>query len=269
MAFAPSCARIKIMTDALPTPLLVTDYIVGTFLLVFIISGWAKGFVRSIIWPVSLAVNIFISIFYFDLNRTLVDSILFGLAGALLMTGFGYLCLLLIRRATSPDSREYIFWGSRLLGACFSLLWKGSLLFFIIVLVSVLPPTIFGLEETQKNIKSSATYYIIESQIISRISLANDIREFLALLDDQERLKKVKTTKEFQDFIQDGRMQDLLNDPQTVDEINKKDAVKLLFNKKVVALFNDKDFIEKFIAFGKVMYASRAPEPPKDYDSLP
>ena len=240
--------------------LMVTDYIVFALLIVFLISGWAKGIVRTLIGPLSLMISVFASTFYFDLSQDLGNCILFGLAGTLLLTAIGYITLFIVRRTISPESRDYIFWGSRVLGALVSVLWKGILLSFLIVFITVLPPTIFGFEAAQKNIKDSLSYDTINKEIIARIPLAQNIKEFLTLLDSPERLEKVKATKEFQDLIQDPKMQDLLKDFEVVEAVNRKDVLRLLFDRKIVALLNDKVFVQKFLAFSKVMYQSRSDE---------
>lgn len=237
--------------------MMITDYIVASFVVLFILSGWMRGLTRSVIGPLALLTSTFAGSLYFGINRDISNSIFFILAGTILLTLLGYLLLYSVRQTVSEEDRDYVFWGSRLLGALITAFWKGSLMAAALVLLTALSPTVFGLKETQEDIKRSMTYQAIDINIISKVQVIKDIKEFLACLEDPQRAQAAQESAEFKALMQDKRMQDLLADPQVVEEINNKDAVKLAFNKNVVQLIDDKDFVEKFLAFAKVLYASR------------
>ncbi len=241
--------------------LTLTDYITASLLALFFVSGWMRGFVRSVIGPLAFLTSTFASMLYFGIHRDISDSIFFILAGTILLALLGYLLLYSVRQTVSEDDRDYVFWGSRLLGALLTVFWKGSLMAAALVLLTALSPSVFGLKETQEDIRQSLAYHALDAHIISNVQVVRDVREFLSCLEDPQRTEAVQASEEFKILMQDQKMQDLLADPQVVEAINSKDVARLVLNRQVIQLFNDKDFVEKFLAFAKVMYQSRSITP--------
>src|SRR3989338_1892545 len=130
--------KIILMNMEIPLSLTLTDYIAASFLIMFFISGWIKGFVRSLIGPLAFLASTFAGMLYFGIHRDISSSIFFILAGTILLTILGYLALYSMRQAVSAEDRNYIFWGSRLLGAWITVLWKGSLIAAVLILLAAL-----------------------------------------------------------------------------------------------------------------------------------
>jgi hypothetical protein len=153
--------------------------------------------------------------------------------------------------------------ASSLMGSVFNVLWGGTYLSLLILLVGVAPLRLGWFERIQEDVLASTSYALI-NRLASGISAEgfNDIKKITDVFNDPARMEQYATTEEFKTLRSDERLQDLLADEETAAQIRDKDYGALLANPKMQAVFRDEELLSKIFALNKRIAEESLKEPP-------
>jgi uncharacterized membrane protein required for colicin V production len=231
-----------------------TDYVVGVLLLVFFLTGWRKGFLRALIGPISFTVCCVVATIHFDLTGNIFTSFLIAITGTFFLSIILRFVLFLVRRSVDKDYRDYVFIGSRFLGGIFSLIWKGTITVMIVLVISLLPGKIRGVDKIHESIIHSMTYSLVNQYVIRRIPVARDTFYMLSLFKDPELADKLSSTREYKEFFSDERIQELLSDDDIQRHMEEGDITKLISNPKIISVVQDDKLMKKLTVLnGKIL----------------
>lgn len=158
---------------------------------------------------------------------------------------------------------------SRLFGSVFSILWSGSYLVLLLILIAMTPLRIAWYEKIQADVLASKTYTFIDGQISAKMpSSFLNMKSVTDILKDPNKLKAFESTEEFQALQEDERLKDLLSDEDLAEQVKNQDYQALLSNPKMQAVFRDKELLRKLFALNKRI-AQENPEEEPEEDSGP
>jgi uncharacterized membrane protein required for colicin V production len=223
----------------------ITDIIVLFIIVFFIYRGWQKGFLRTILGPLSLVLCTFGAYVYYYKTKNIPFSLLIAFIGPIGLTIFVGLSLTIWRRFFNKEGK--ISHLSRILGSFLNLLWSGSILVGVLTLLLFIPQKMPFFRTTQKDFHKSITYKYLNNFFQKRIpSLANIEQRINVLsLDPQQQPKEV--SDKLNELRQDERIQSILSDPVIANQIEKRDISQLISNPKILAIAQDEDLMMKFL----------------------
>src|SRR3989338_190005 len=233
------------------------DYIVLVLLALFTFDGMRKGFVRSFIPILSFTICSIIAIFSFDLSNNIIKAFLIVTIGSLVLTVIASVPLIIARQKLSPEEQAFIFWGSRALGGWASLFWKGIILTLGMVLITLLPNTLFG-ENLKESIRNSRTYFYTDALLITPTPVLMQAKESLNALNHPGGFEPIRESAEYQGFMKDPMIEAVLNDKTTLEQMNKKDVLGLMANPKIQQVLNDEKLMQKFTKLSDMVYTLKA-----------
>jgi len=231
-----------------------TDLIIAAFGILFIISGWSKGIVRSLLGPAALVLATAAAFIYYQKTHNILISCVIGIFGPLVLGWALSLFLAVWNNIFNSDAKGEPMLPSRILGSVFHLLWGGTFVVLTVVLLLMIPEkyiTIPGLARAQNNIRTSTIYSYSKIFWPSSMISLNSVENGLSILDNPEKIEKLQASPEFQSLQQEPKIQEILADEETLRQIQDKDLGKLLSNPKIMALIRDKELMEKFLDLNK------------------
>lgn len=203
--------------------------------------GAARGFLRSLLVPVSLIIATIISIFYYQITKDLTVSLLIGLFGPILLHHLLKFILRTFAKATNTDIAPDFL--SSLGGAILTLAWGWVFIVLTLILLALFPARGELLTTLHNDITSSTSYKITVPWVENFLPALKGI-----LL----KRKNVTLKSDAQSLAQDPRFQKVLQDPEIQKEIADHDIAKLMSNPKMMALtqqiMNDPVMIQKMMA---------------------
>lgn len=227
-----------------------TDYIITGILLYSFYRGWRKGFLKTLLGPLSLAAACFIGFTYYQKTQNITAGLGICILGPFLINIAASLTLKLWHAAVNGG--EPIPLASRLSGSSLSILWSGGYLAVTLILIATAPIRFGWFEKIQKDVTASKSYALLGRWAGGKIAAASlDIRKIAAILRDPSGLEQFKSTGEFKALTADPRLKDLFSDEETAGQIRRKDYGRLLANPKMQAVFQDKELLQKLFALNK------------------
>ncbi len=228
----------------------VTDIIVATFLCLFFLRGWFRGFIRSILGPLSLAIGTFLAYGYYAKTNNIVISLCISLFGPFIIQIILSLLFKIFNKILRNEAKPSV--TSRFVGASISTIWSGTMLSLAILLISVIPRDFPKINNIQKDVLESTSYKKIYKLAENKMpSSSPDISEISAIFKDPKKLKKLQTSKEYKNLVKDKTFHDLMSDEKIQKDIEDKNFVELLKNPKMQAMMKDKNLVKKLFAFQK------------------
>ncbi len=223
-----------------------TDYITLIISLLCLARGAARGFIRSLLAPVSLIIATIIGIFYYQATQDLVVSLLIGLFGPFILQFLLRFLLKSFAQATNTDVGPGFL--SSLAGAVLTLAWGWVFIVLTLILLALLPAR-------------GGVWTTVHNDVISSISYKTTapwVKNFLPPLKAAAQDTNAASQSDAQSLSQDPRFQKVLQDPEVQKEINDHDIAKLMSNPKIMALtqqiMNDPAMIKKLMS----VYRSQA-----------
>ena len=203
----------------------MTDLITLILSIFFLIRGAARGFLNSLLVPISIIAATIISIIYFQVTKQIITSLIIGLVGPLCI----HLLLKFLLKTWAIATNSEIKPGflSRLGGAIITFIWGWIFIIFALILIAVLPPWGDTLTAVHEDVIKSASYFFAKP--ISENFFASSQQNVTALTTPTANLD-AKTLAE------DPRFQQVLKDPEIQKEIDEKDFPKLISNPKIIEL---------------------------------
>ena len=230
----------------------VTDIIVLLAILYFAFSGWTKGFLRSLNGPISLIICVGLGVMYFHKTQNIMLCLGITIIGPLVMNILLGLLLDVLQKA--DNKLNVVSFISRLGGMTLSLGWSGSMLLLSVLLVSIMPAKLFGMESVKENVLRSTTYSVIVKMIPAPWSPGGASGSSHAGRADgvgasgAEGLEGLEESPEFQALMADPRIRDIFRDEETLDQIKNQDIAKLLANEKILGILQDPELLKKFFS---------------------
>lgn len=236
---------------------LIDTIVFGSFLLFFII-GWMKGFVRTVIGPIALVFGSMIAWLYYKQTQNFLATLLISLIAPFIIQ-FAVLTVLKIYRASHDDKKDDFTIG-KILGGCLNLIWGGGLLILTILLVLLIPQTWDSFRWLQTEIKSSLTYFLLDSVSGHRLSQGNKkIEQTLEMLGSPEKMQSVQNSDEYQAIIDNEKIQAIFNDEELVKDIENKNFTKLITDPKITAIMQDPELMKKMLGLYTNITTSPSP----------
>ncbi len=241
----------------------MTDYITLGAFLYFFFNGWRKGFLKTLLGPISLIVGCLIGYSHYQKTQNIGAALAICIISPFIFTFLASIILKLWNKTVNSDIPPSTV--SRLSGSAFSLLWGGGYLVIMMVLIAVSPLKFGWLETAQNNVLASRSYALITERFGDKIpSGFLDIKKVTAVLQNPAKLEAFESSPEFKALRSDARLKELFSDKKTAEQIVNKDYGGLLSNPKMQAVFKDKELLQKLFALNKRI----ADEAGEDDDSV-
>ena len=237
--------------------LTITDYIVLIVVSLSTFNGWRRGFLRSLLGPLSLVLCSVLSFVYFQKTHNLFWSLLLCVLGPLLLNILLPL-LLKIGQKTAPEDKS-ISSSSRILGALFNLSWNTGTLILFLVWILMLPANVFGLAKIHSDINGSMTISLLNQLLPNYLPLVDHFQNTWRVLNDPKERKMIESSPEYTALSQDEKIQGILADQDLIDQIRRGEMAKILSNPKIQEIFQDKELIKKFLALENSILRKRLP----------
>ncbi len=229
---------------------MVTDYIIIFALLYLFYRGWSRGILRMLIGPLSFVTCCIAGFFYYQKTQNIATSLLICIISPFILT----ICASLTLKLWSSTVSNKAFPSplSRMLGSLFSILWGGSYLILLLIMIEMIPARFGWLERIQNNIAVSKSYSLFNNLIKDQIPAASiDLKKITHMIHDPSVIEEFESTKEFQDFAKDERLKAIFSDEEISEQIRNKNYSQLLSNPKIQAIFSDQELFEKLLALNK------------------
>lgn len=224
----------------------------------FFWRGAANGFVRAAVGPACLAFWSVIGILHYDLNDNIISAIMLVIIGSFISSFIISILFYIGKRSVQEQHRNYIFWGSRLLGGTLNTLWHGFIVAVITIVISLMPHNFLGLTSVQAKIYKSISYGKFYVYLIQPFPAVKDIHLTLAIFKNPRMLEKYKNTAEYQSVFSDPRIKYITQNPEIIKKIRSKDALFLLKDPRIRKILQDKDLMKKVSVLGQRVFSERA-----------
>ncbi|MDZ4243259.1 MAG: CvpA family protein, partial [Candidatus Omnitrophota bacterium] len=142
-----------------------TDIVLLCLFLFFLLNGWRRGFLRTILAPLCLLICTVIGVFIYDLTHNIVKAAAFVSVGTLVATLLAHILLGMAKRTVDPNYRDYCIWYSRLLGSLFGLAWEGGITVLIVISLTLAPMKLYGIEKVQDDVQRSFAFSLMEKKV--------------------------------------------------------------------------------------------------------
>jgi uncharacterized membrane protein required for colicin V production len=230
----------------------LTDLITSLLSIYLIALGASRGFLRSLLGPVSLVVGTVVSIVYYNCTKQLIVSLIIGLAGPfILLLILKFLLRTWVSVTKSTDKPDFL---SRTGGLVLTLFWGWVFVVFTLILLAAFPPLNEPLKFIHHDVTSSVSYSVAKPlediffQSPQKIPAAGPVRAHAAG-------SAANPSGEAKSLADDPRFQKVLQDPEVQKEIREHDYVKLMQNPKMLALtqqiMNDPAAMKKVLSVYK------------------
>jgi hypothetical protein len=205
-----------------------TDATLLIVLTIIIANGAHQGFLCSLGGPLSLLIGLILGTTCYILTKNILSGLLVGILSTFLLT---WLINSIIRARFSDTSSRLTVIG-RIAGGAINLLWGGSILFFFLLILTLVPLKRFGLTPFAQDMDRSFTYTTIAKIISNRTPSKKQIDPALA---------------------NDPRIKNLLNDPAIHQAAEIRDFRQLFANPVVAAVTKDPALLLKLLQAGSAL----------------
>jgi uncharacterized membrane protein len=236
----------------------VTDFATCILSLYFLYRGATRGFINSLLFPVSIIVTTILSAVYYKMTNDMIISLAIGLVGPLLLCILLKFIFKLWVLALNNDIQQPGF-SSRLAGAALNLIWGWVFIIFTLIMIVVLPPWGGNLTAAHNDVQRSASY----------ISIAKPIQEAFFPGSKQNPAADINGSVAKEDatsLANDPRFQKILQDPEIQKDIESHDIAKLMSNPKMMNLvqqiMSDPDTMKKVLTLYKSQAQTQSPQNP-------
>ncbi len=240
--------------------MLLLDKIIIAILFFFFLSGWLRGFLKSMIGPVSFLLCFISAVIFYDLNRNILMAVLIATVGTIALAITFNVLLALGLSTVHKEFRGKTFLLSRLLGSLINIFWQGNIFFVFIIIFSTLPINNQKFESIQKQITESKIVSFYYEKVVNRDNRIKAVLASFLAIKDPNQMQLISNTKEFTNFYNHAKVQKFLNDPQVIDALAAKDSVALLSNPALKELVIDDDAMYNLTILAQMVYTQKLKE---------
>ncbi len=217
---------------------MITDLTLLFLSLFFFWRGASRGFLKSILGPLALAIATAAAFLVYKNTNNVVLSLIIGVAGPFVLNFILLFILNSFRTVASSDFGPNIF--SRLMGAAVTFAWGMVFILPVVLFLAVVPAFHPSIAMIQKDIKQSACFILIRP-------LTHYVPSFLSSPGKSPTITTANR-QSLQAIASTPQMKELLDDPEIRQAIEQKNYAKLMTNPKIMALTQDPGFIKKILA---------------------
>ena len=231
------------------------DFIICFLIVFYAYSGWRKGFIKSILGPVSFIICAVIAWMYFKKTHNVLISFSISFLGPFIINKFVSWIIDVERDPKEPQS--FVGLTNRWLGSAVALVWGMSMVFLIILFLMISPLKVATLQPVRASILNSFFFAVISPRLAVFFPAIMPVAPTSESIDNTLPAKRDKgqsaanhslaQTQEYQNVINDPRVKDLFADPEVAQLIKDKDYFKLLNNPKFAKILEDPQLIAKML----------------------
>jgi hypothetical protein len=229
---------------------MITDYIVAGALLYYLYSGWRNGALKTLLGPIAMVMGCLLGFIYYLRTHHFGTSLLICVLSPFALKWLGALALGLWNKTGNkviPPS-----FVSRLFACALSVLWYGSYVVLILILIGFLPVRLRWFKAVRGDALASKSYRTIQGFLGEKMpAAAGDIEKVAAILKSPEKFRHFQTTQEFKAVAEDGKLGEIFADEEIAALIERHDYIKLMGNPKIQALMQNEELLKKMFALNK------------------
>lgn len=228
----------------------VTDTIILVSLLYFFYQGWRRGFLGTLVGPVSLVIGLMTAFFYYQKTQNLILSLLISILGPFILNIAFRLTLALWKKVIGEETSLSLM--SRFLGSCLNILWRGTWLILILIFIAMMPANIPVLKRIQEDVTHSTAHALIAHWLGDKVPGASlDIQKVSSAFQDPAALKEILESEEVQAILTNEKFREVLSDEKVAEDLREKNYSALLTSPKMQTIFQDKELMQKFFTIQK------------------
>lgn len=235
----------------------ITDSVVLALTLYFLYRGWSRGLLRTLIGPIALILGCVMAVIYYAQNHNIIMAFVISIVAPMILNLLFSLALTVWQKTVNADNP--VSPVSRAWGAGLCVLWGGTNLLLIIVLITLVPSNAPWIENVRQDIFNSRAYSIVDQwtkHLIPGKSI--DIRAVSQILKDPDQMQNLQSSEEYKAVWEDKTIRALLADEEIMRDIQDKNFAKLLTNPKMQALMKDPGLVKKILDMNvKIMQENR------------
>lgn len=238
----------------------MTDTVVLILLGYLFYAGWSKGFLRTLLGPLSLILACMAGFSYYQHTRSLVPSLMIGILGPFILNILFSFSINVwhttVNQGTPPSTL------SRVLGCGFSLLWGGSYLILVLISIMIIPADFSWLKAMREDLRHSQTHAVLSRWIAEKTPLKTmDIPKITAMLQDPVHRPQIESLEEYKSLMEEDALKEVFSDEETLRQIQEKNIAELLANPKIQAALQNEEIVKKLLDLNvKIIQQSAEPQ---------
>lgn len=233
------------------------DLLYITLLTFFFWNGSRNGLIKASIGPACLAFWSVIGILSYDLNGNTISAVLLVITGSFVTSFILSIIFFIGKKSVREQHRNYVFWGSRLVGGSLSTLWNGFIIAVITIVISLMPNNFLGLSSAQAKIYKSISYRKFYTYLIQPLPAIKNTHMTIAVFKNHRLLEKYKDTPEYQSVFSDPRIKYITENPEIMKKMYSKNALTLLKDPTLRKILQDEDLMKKISTFGQMIFSGK------------
>ena len=230
----------------------VIDLIVVCLILYYLFRGWSKGFVGSLIGPISLLLGAGISYMYFRQSQQMLTSAIISVFAPILI----HITLSVVTNVSTygmgkkPDPSLI----SSLFGSMISVVWSGGILIMLMLMLMVLPAQLESIGSIQERLTVSKSYQLV-NKLTGNFSIYSSIpvQTFMGVLENPDQMALIAESEEYKAFISDDRIKALVHDEEIQQYVKDRNIAKMLADKRTMDILKDEDLLSKIFAVQRLI----------------
>lgn len=243
-----------------------TDIVILVLVVLYALSGWKKGLMRILLGPLSLAVCVILSFWYYQRTQNVWLSLAIGVLGPFFLNGLLSIVLALLRKAIHGDDDTGPSVFSRLAGSLVNVTWSGGLILISLYLFTRIPADTFNVGALRKDVERSWSYAVMVAAVDSAFPHWSG-----KSTSTQQVKQDLQETEEYQRLMADDRVRALFEDEEIMKQVQAKNLTALMNNPKLLEVM-DPQLIQDFFKLNeKYLQQQTLPQitvpPPADSES--
>ncbi len=248
----------------------ITDIIILLLILFYAITGWNKGFFRTILGPLVVIVCCILAWMYFKSTHNVVISFAISMAGPMMING---LISWFLTINDGGGEKKTLLPLSRFLGLAVSVTWGVTISLFIVLLLAMSPFKL-PVQGVRENILQSQTFALVSPHIESFLPLSPKKSNHVAVAKTSVKTSSsrsaaknstsapssIENSAEYQAVFNDSRVKELYADPEVAELIKKQDYMALIQNPKFTQILEDPQLVAQMIQLKSKISREQAPE---------
>ncbi len=207
-----------------------------------------------ILGPIALVIGSIISFQYYTQTQNLGMTLLIGISVPFAIKLCGSVIVKSILKADKKEETSS-FSFSRFLGGCMSILWSGTIVALLLILVVIAPIESDAFQKLKLNVLVSHSFTIINN--LTQNSIPTSLDEFqniAQVINNPDFREKLEKKDEFKALLTNKAMQELASDPETNRQIQEKDFVSLLKNENFKSIMKDQEMLKQLMLLNKEIF---------------
>jgi len=237
--------------------MILLDKIILVFVAVFFLSGWLKGFLRSLVGPVAFICCFLSAVIFYDLNQNILMAAVIMFAGTIALALCLSLLLWISLRSINKEYRGKIFLLSRICGATTNVAWQANILFFGIIFFSLCPLEEGALTTLQRQVSESTMVSYYKTKIVNQDVRLQALVASLESLRDPQQVQAIAQTDKYKAFQNDPNVQAFIHDPELQKALADNDSLKILKSPSLRKLVTDDGSMSTFTKLTEMVYTRK------------